>query len=177
MNTPKNYLNNFPDSLKILEYKYLLFDSNVLINLLDDFNTEILDILQEHNVTFSIIHPVYVELLNTNNATKRAERQQALSTYKFNILPLNKLEFDYARETQVWLSLKQCFPEPTDLYLAGTIARYSPNLFLVTSNLKHFPYPLFNRKCYAIIQNVNQAQIINFIKINKKILSEGQVMK
>lgn len=170
MSSLKNYLNNFPDSLALLKNKHVLFDSNVLINLLDDFDTGILDELKIINVVFCIIHPVFVELLNTNNPAKRTERQLVLSKYKFITLPLIKADFDYARNIQDWLSAKSCFPEPTDLYLGGVVSQYAPNLFLATSNLRDFPHPLFNRDSHAIIQNKNQAQIINFIRINKSLL-------
>lgn len=166
----RNYLNNFPDSLEILKGKHILFDTNVLVNILDDFDTTILEELSNNKCLFTIIHPVFVELLRTNNPSKRTQRQILLSDYNFSTLPMTEECFMYARQIQIKLSESLCFPEPTDLYLAGTLAKYSSNLFLATSNLAHFQSTLFSRECYALLQNTKRSELIHFLKIDKKLI-------
>ncbi|HSD98368.1 MAG TPA: hypothetical protein VLB73_01550 [Patescibacteria group bacterium] len=160
------YLDSSSNCKKLLVGQHVLFDANVLISLLDDYSTDFLDFLQSINVTFTTIHPVLVEMQRTNSAAKRAKRSSMLIKYNFTILPLTRVEFDKSRDIQNWLSAKDCFPEPTDLYLGGTVSKYGKNIYLATCNLTDFPYPLFTRECFAIIQNNKHANLISFLKID-----------
>ena len=168
----QTYLDSPTGCKTILANKHVLFDANVLISLMDAYSTDFLDFLQSINVTFTTIHPVLVELQRSNSSVKRAQRQSMISKYGFTILPLTKPELDNSRKVQVWLSGKECFPEPTDLYLAGTLSRYQKNVYLATSNLSDFPYPLFTRECFTIVQNNKHANLISFLKIDNSQLPQ-----
>lgn len=168
---PQTFLDDFPQCKNVLKDQHVLFDANVIISLLDNYNADFLDFLESLGVIFVTIHPVLVELMATNNPKKRIQRQTVINRYKFYSLPLTKNELDNARDIQSTLATMDCFPEPTDLYLAGMLSKYGNKIFLATSNLSDFPNPLFVRKCFAVVQNDRHANLISFLQIdNSKLI-------
>lgn len=117
--------------------------------------------------TFCLIHPVYIELLQTDNSAESFKRQNILSKYEFLSLLLTKKDFDMASDIQKWLTQNRSFTaSPTDLYLGSKLASFSKDIFLLTGDLKDFPCPLYNRKARIILQNNKESKILYFLTFN-----------
>lgn len=171
MSTTTTFLKRLPDWADIVSGKFLLFDSDAIISLIEYEAKDLFLELEKLGVEFCIIHPVYVELLKTDNPAKRVERQQLLDQYKFTVLPLTKGEMDKARDIQEYLLLSKSYTaSPTDLYLGGRLATFTKqaSIYLLTSNLSDFPSTLYKRETGIVLQNNKSTKIISILSINRE---------
>lgn len=144
----------------------LLFDSCVIINILKLHAQTILDELVECECSFAYIHPVLVELNRADNSEDRIIRSGLLDQYQFVELPLHKVGLlSKAKEIQEELHVHNCHPEPEDIYLGATVATTGlGELYLLTTNQKDFPLPVFVREGNILIQNTKRVMPISLIK-------------
>ena len=117
------YLLEAPNIERLITKKHLILDTNVFIHLITFKATTLLDFLEKQNAVLCTIHPVMLELLNTNNDAERLIRQSLLD--RVLLLPLEEKVIKKAYDIQLALSFYQTYPEPTDLYLASVLARYN----------------------------------------------------
>lgn len=166
---PQTHHLDIPDK-KILQRQNVLFDANSLINIIDYDAYDLLEKLRvDYKVTFATIHPVLVELYNSNNSPLRAQRQLLIDRYEFVVMPLDKNNFDHARKIQVWDSKVDCFPAPTDLYLGSILYQYSRSaekVLLLTGDLKDFPRPLFVRTGHIVLLSEKSSLLLTLLSIN-----------
>jgi len=149
--------------------KKILFDTDAIIGIIEYQATELLDLLRRNKVDFHHIHPVYIELANTDNKKKQTERFDLLFKYRFNALSLTSIEMKNALKIQARLYSLNCRTEPTDLYLAGTLLKFQPNsIYLLSGNFTHFPYPVFTRSAHVIFQSKVNGKVFSLFEINRK---------
>lgn len=162
------YLDNLPNWKDILPYKHLLFDTDAIISIIEFKAESLCKELKKQNVEFCIIHPVYIEIIRTENTAKRIERQEFINTQHFTTLPLTKAEMEKGIEILTYLLANKTYTaSPTDLYLGGRLATYSgKNIFLLTSNLRDFPHPLYTRETGIILQSQNGMKILSVLSLN-----------
>ena len=162
------FLNNLPAWESSVKNKHILFDADAVISILEYGAVELCEVFTKLNVTFCIIHPVYVELLKTDNPNKRLDRQDFLNQFKFQFLPLTAKEMDKAKDIQAYLLFSKSYTaSPTDLYLGGRLSTLdSKNIYLFTSNLSDFPMPLYKRDAGIILQSAKSSKILHLLSMN-----------
>lgn len=172
MSTISPYLDNLSPWIPVIKYKHLLFDTDAIISILEYDALSLCDKLKDQGVIFCLIHPIYIELLKTDNLSKRIERQTFIDDYDFQFLPLTSKEMDKAKDIQSYLLTSKSYTaSPTDLYLGGRLCTLSPknsseNIYLITSNLADFPHPLYIRKSGIVLQNNKSSKILHLLQIN-----------
>lgn len=150
--------------------KWILFDTDAIISILAFNSTVILENMKSKKVKFLYIHPVYLELMNTNRATEKLTRSKLLLDYYFVNVSLNSKHFDLADVIQKSMPLKST-PSPADLYLGSVIAKFeSNNALLLTANIKDFPMPLFKRLGHVLLQNDTNIKLSTLLSVDKKYL-------
>lgn len=174
MSTITPYLDNLEPWSETVKNKYILFDTDAIISILEYNSVILCDEFNKLGVTFCLIHPVYVELLKTENAVKRIDRQTFLNDYKFIYLPLTIKEMDIAKDIQQYLLTSKSFTaSPTDVYLGGRLGTLSNNsIYLFTANLTDFPYPLFIRKAGIVLQSNKSCKILHLLQLDKSELEK-----
>jgi len=154
----------------VLGDKWLILDSDAVISILSNNQLYVFDEIKEAGVNLLYIHPVLLELMNTNSATDKLRRTKLLVDYDFTELPLTATEIRLAARIQKSLPLK-CQPSPTDLYLGGTLARHNNgNTFLLTANIRDFPMPIYSREGHVIIQTDFNLKTLTILSIDHSML-------
>lgn len=152
--------------------RWLLLDANAVILIAEFGADSIFSELESLSVTSCHIHPVLLELRNTNDLAARIARMDMVKRYSVG-LSFGTSELSKADQVQLALP-PNCQPSAVDLYLAGTIARYSGNnMLLLTENLKDFPSPLFSREGYIVLQQNNKSRSLGLLSFNHSILPEA----
>lgn len=152
----------------IVSEKWVIFDADAIISILSFGQEYIFDELKALGVSFVYIHPVLLELMNTNSATEKLRRSKLLIDYDFVELPITINEVKLSNQIQKSMPLKST-PSPTDLYLGGTVARHNDeDRFLLTANIKDFPLPIYTRKGYVLLQNETSVKLLSLLCVDKK---------
>lgn len=158
-----------PDWQKVVKDKWLIFDADAIISIIE-FKAEILlETFKKLGCTFVYIHPVLLELMNTDTATKRLQRSALLTKWNFTQLGIHQPEQDLSDRIQKSLPIKiKSRPSATDFYLGGTLARYaqSHKALLLTSNTKDFPMPIFTREGFINLQNDTDVKAISLLDVD-----------
>lgn len=147
---------SFPNWQDVVRGKWLIFDTDALISIIQFDAMDLFEELRSLGITFTYINPVLLELMNTERSKDKLKRASVLSDYGFTELPVNVAEMKNANRIQKsWPIGVKGNPSSTDYYLGGVLARYSnESAYILTSNVKDFPQPIFTRK--AFIPLVNQ---------------------
>ena len=167
----QNIVDNEISWKDVIKDKHVLFDSSAYIQF-ESYNIlGQLEIFKELNTVLCYIDPVKRELLNTTNNLGRNHRQITLMK-NFWEIPLKEIDFKNTNRVQLFLSKFDCYPDITDLYLAGKLVTFGHDkIVLLTGNIKHFIYPLFDRKGYIILQNDKSSRILHILTIDVSVLS------
>jgi hypothetical protein len=146
--------------------KTLLFDSCVFVNLIKLDAISLLDRLKSLDCTLAYIHPVLIELLRTDRSQDRTKRLMLIDEYEFMLISLNKYGlYDKAQTIQEELHSVFCHPSPEDIYLGAALATIGiSDMFLLTTNQKDFPIPIYERNGNIIIQDNKSVRLITLIK-------------
>lgn len=158
-----------PDWDVVVKNKWLIFDADAVISIIEFKAENIFSLLKKLGSKFVYIHPVLLELMNTDRSTKKLQRSTLLAENEFLELPLRDEEMSLANRIQKSLPLGvKSKPSPTDFYLGATLAKYSKNerAFLLTSNVKDFPAPIFNRRAFLSLQNSTDVKTISILSID-----------
>lgn len=167
MNPLTPYLNSLPDWKDFIKDKWILYDADSIIAILEYGAKDFFETIQDLNVTNCLIHPTKTELLRTNDKNKRAIRLSLFNEYEFQTLPLKEAHLEKASDIQLWLSGQKCFPSPWDLYLGGVLATFTHNnIVLLSGNLSDLPHPLFKRESYLVLQNANSSRLLTFLSLD-----------
>lgn len=163
---------NYPTEItgwkNVLQGKWVIFDSDAIVSILANKQQYVFDQLKSVCTGFLYIHPVLLELMNTNSSLEKLSRTKLLIDFDFVKLPLTKSEIDFATQIQESLPLN-CQPSPTDLYLGGSTAHYANgNTFLITANIKDFPMPIYTREGHIILQTDNSLKVLTILSVNKQ---------
>ncbi|HEX8227478.1 MAG TPA: hypothetical protein VF572_06445 [Candidatus Saccharimonadales bacterium] len=164
-----------PDWKPVVADKHLIFDTDVIIGLVEFKSLNLLDIMKDLNATFSYINPVYLELMNTDSPKLRLERSALLAEHEFGLLPTTSAEIELATRIQKSLPIGiKGKPSATDLYLGGTLARYFPNgsTYLLTGNLKDYPMPIYTREAIIPLFNNTDMKGVAVVGIDMDTLVE-----
>jgi hypothetical protein len=163
----KPFLGHLPNWKKFLKNKYLIFDTDAIVSISKYNASNLLDELIKLNADLNFIDPVHKELFATDNKKDVSERVEVMQ--KMKELPLTPTEIRHANTIQKELTIHDCHPSPTDLYLAGFLMKYNNNkTFLITSNLKDFPFPIFKRNSSIILQSNNSTKTLSVLSLNQK---------
>jgi len=158
----------FSDWKTVVRGKHLIFDSDAIISLML-FNAEdVLSTLKTLNVTFNYTHAVLLELMATNSLKVKLKRTTLLDKFEFTLLPMTPGELKLAGTIQNSIPLGyKGNPSVADYYLGATLARYNVgNTFLLTSNIKDFPFPIFVREGFIPLINDTAFKAISILSIN-----------
>lgn len=154
----------------VAAHKWVIFDADAIISIVAFSQEYIFDELKSLDVSFVYIHPVLLELMNTNSPTEKLRRSKLLVDYDFVEIPLTASELKHASEIQKSLPIKST-PSPTDLYLGAALARHhEEDRFLLTANIKDFPLPLYTRKGYMLLQNTTGVKLLTLLCLDKEML-------
>ena len=168
--TLQPFITEFSDWGKIVKGKYLLFDTDAIINIIHYSTHDFFKELKQLEVTNCFIHPVYIELMRTDKNIERLKRQVVVNESNFYEMPFTQDVFINAQIVQQSLASVNCFPSPADLYLSGFLAKYHRSMFLLTRNTQDFPAQLFNREGYVIFQDEKHTCTLSLLSINPKSL-------
>lgn len=137
----------------IVQNKWIILDTNTIINLIKYKDTEkFLEITDKLKVNLITLQPVVLELNRTNEKGERIKRNQFLNS--IDVLPIDESIRSNAGFIQKDMWLEDYYPEPTDLYLASTIKKFSNGkTLLATSNLDDFREPLFKKEGFLILSS------------------------
>lgn len=166
---------NYPKWQEVVGGKNLIFDTDVFISLLSFRAEDLFDELKELGVTFTYINPVYLELMNTDTPQEKLKRNTLLVNYEFIELPLTHEEIKNASIIQKSMPIGlKGKPSPSDYYLGGFLARYNNgNTYLLTSNVKDFPQPVYTRESFIPITNQTDFKAICVVGIDtSKLIAE-----
>ena len=147
----------------ILKDKYVLLDANSIIYIDEAKAYDFLDFMETTlGVTLCYITPVYLELHNTNNKADLISRKQILT--RFELLVITPEDHNKTANLQNELAIYDCRPQIVDLYLGAVLKRLQPNLYLLTSNVKDFPEPIYTRESGIIIQRQTTSRVLSIVK-------------
>lgn len=157
----------------VVQGKGVLFDAVAIINILKFKQEYVLSELKSKNCEFFYISPVLLELLNSKDRNEKLARMDLLLRHEFIEHNLTNNEIKLARTIRESVPL-DCQPSPTDLYLGGTVGRYSQsnNMLLLTANLKDFPLPVYKREGYMLLQNDRHISTLTFLSLDLGQLSD-----
>lgn len=151
----------------IIPNKHILFDTNAVINIMFYESENILKVFDDKKAICCFIDPIGIELFNTDNPKIRIQRQEFLARNSFHKLPLDYVGLKKSSDIQAWLATQKIFPSVSDLYLGGVLGRFNQNsILLLTANIRDFPYPLFKREGYIILQNNKSCIILCLLSFN-----------
>lgn len=109
-----------PDWKEVVKDKWLIFDADAIISFIEFNAFTLFKILKYLNCKFVYIHPVLLELMNTDTSQKRLQRAALLIEQEFTQFPINSNETSLSDRIQKSLPLKiKSKPSATDFYLAG----------------------------------------------------------
>lgn len=153
---------------KVVKEKWLIFDADALISIIAFGAEDLLDKLLKLDAKFAYIHPVLLELMNTDNAKEKLKRTSILGRCNFTQLPITAAETKHATTIQESLPINiKSKPSSTDFYLGGVLAKYTQsNAFLLTSNTKDFPLPIFPREAFIPLFNDTDVKFISIISLD-----------
>lgn len=147
-------------SIKNLEGKFILLDTDFLVSLLRYKQTQIMDNLRKLQASFVTIEPVNLELMNTNSQKERLARSRLLKEYKIEFVPLDKSIVENAKVLQEKQAEINCYPSVVDLYLGATLMKFANGkTLLATSNLKDFSEILFRRDHHIILETERSSKL------------------
>jgi hypothetical protein len=146
---------NSNDWQKIVKNKWLIFDAGAIISIIEFGAEDLSDTFLKLKAKLTYIHPVLLELMNTDSTKSKIKRNEILDSYDFEMLALREIETKLAAQIQNSLPINiKSKPSSTDFYLGGTLARYAnSNAYLMTSNTKDFPKPIYTREGFIILHN------------------------
>ncbi len=157
----------------IVKDKWLLFDTCAINIIVDHKAYSIFETLKLLNVKNKYIHPISMELKNTNDPKLAAIRASVLDANDFESTVFDIQTFELADKIQFYLSNQGCRPSPIDLYLGATMAKYKQDSILVlTNNLKDFPKPLYERLGYIVVEGEKQSRLLAIVSLNKSELDK-----
>jgi hypothetical protein len=168
---------NTPDWRVVVKDKWLLFDADAIISIIAFGAEQLLNDLKQLGITFNYIHPVLLELMNTNSSAEKLKRSTILTQYNFVELLIRDREINLANRIQESLPLNIKFtPSSTDFYLGGVIARYchNDNAYLLTSNTKDFPMPIYPRKAFIPLHNQTDVKAMTILGLDESKLVDLQ---
>ena len=159
---------DFPDWRDLLAGKHLLFDTDAIVSLIAFKAASVLDTLRSLDCSFHYINPVLLELMSTNSSSERLSRLALLARHNFTELPLTATELKNARRIQDSMPIGiKGSPSAADFYIGGAMLHYSHgNTFLLTSNIKDFPMPLFPRESFIPLINQTDFKAISVLSID-----------
>lgn len=167
MKTLPPFLSELPQWQGLIKGRHVIFDTNAIVAILKYKAEDILEQFSMLEITPCIIHPVFIELINTNNVIERTSRQAMLDKYNFFKLPLLEGDLKNASRIQIWLAANDCYPGPTDIYLGAKLASFAhDNIVLLSGNISDFPFPLFTRSAVVLLQNNKHTQALHFLSID-----------
>jgi len=146
-----------PENLTIrFENSHLLFDTVAVDQLIHFEAYGVMKKLFESGAKFCYIHQVLLELMATDNAQKRIERQLFLSKYNFQkITHIDEVIRQFSMDLQELLHKLDCHPSPTDLYLGASLNSFTTinKTYLVTGDAKDFPSPVYQKIGFIILSS------------------------
>ena len=165
---------DFPEWRTVLKDKHLIFDPDAIISLIMFQAEDILKTLKSLGTTFHYINPVLLELMSTESSTEKLLRNTVLAEYGFEELPITPVELKNATRIQKSLPLGiKGKPSATDYYLGGILAKYAhSNAYLLTSNVKDFPTPVFTREAFIPLVNQTDFKAICVVGLDSTKLIE-----
>ncbi len=159
---------------EIVKDKHVLVDTNFLINALEYDASQIFEEFEKNNTNLCLIQPVKTELLSTQNHKDRSKRSQLLEKHKFIMLPLRQNIFDQLNDLQSVTASLGTYSSVTDLLLTSCMYSYGESYaFLLTANIKDYPFPLFTREGYIILQNEKNVRVYSLLKIDKVFVDDS----
>ncbi len=156
-----------PQVYSLLKESNVLFDADAVIKILHFKAEYILQKLQAVNACPVYTHQVYLELMITNNIKDRIARQIFLSQNNFELLShIIRVIPEKAAKLQEELHKLDCRPSPTDLYLGACLEQVATGstTYLMTSNIKDFPSPVFEKAGFLILNGSKNVQVLTLIK-------------
>lgn len=160
---------DFPDWKKVVRGKHLIFDSDAIISILSYKAENLLEMLKNLGVTFNYTHPVLLELMATGSESEKLKRTSILNKYNFTLMPMTATELEQAVVIQNSKPLGyKGNPSVADYYLGATLARLTGgNTFLLTSNIKDFPMPIFIREAFIPLLNTTDFKAISILSLDR----------
>lgn len=159
--------NNLCNWEKIIENKWILLDTNTIINLIKYNDTEnFLEITNTLNSSLITLQPVVLELNRTNSKGDRIKRNQFLNF--IDVLGIDQSIKNNSELIQKDMWLEDYYPEPVDLYLASAIKKFSNGkTLLATANLDDFREPLFKKEGFIILSDIKSTCTISLLSFGK----------
>lgn len=157
---------DFPDWQEVVKDKHLIFDTDAIISLIAFEAEEVFGKLKKLGATLNFVNPVLLELMSTESSKEKLKRNSVLSYYGFNELPLTITELKNASRIQQSLPLGiKGNPSAADFYIGGALVHYS-HAYLLTSNIKDFPMPIFTRKAFIPLINKTDFKAICIVGLD-----------
>ena len=146
--------------------RWVILDTDAIVSFITYQQEYILKELKDISAGLVLIHPVLLELMNTNSPSEKLARTKLLYDHEITELTLDNTILKHAYKLRESLPL-DCQPSPTDLYLGGTIGKYSSgNALLLTGNIKDFPYPTYIREGHLLLQNKKSVKTLTFLSLD-----------
>jgi predicted nucleic acid-binding protein len=146
--------------------KGLLLDSDFLITINKCGAEPLIDELVRNRTQLYVTHPVILEILNTNNSIERASLAQLITIRvaagQIVKHPLTQNDFDFAEKIQA--SIPNAQPSVADFYCGCLLTK--TDMYLITANIKDFPFPLFKREGYLTVQTNTSSKLFALIAID-----------
>lgn len=139
----------------VVKGKWIIFDTDAIISITAFKQISILEDLQKVAAGFAIIHPVQLELLNTNSGPERLARNKLISDFNFVEIPLKAQHFAAASTIQTNMPVTSQ-ASPADLYLGSVLSTHHDDRLILTANIKDFPMPIYPRVGHVLLQNDNK---------------------
>lgn len=164
-----------PEWKEVVRGKNLIFDTDAIISILAFNGIKILDEANSLGCTFSYVSPTTLELMSTDSGAEKLRRADLLKKYSFAELPLTPTEIKNALRIQRSIPINiKGKPSPVDYYIGGALLKYvqNGNTYLLTSNVKDYPQPIYTRESFIPLINQTDFKAISVISIDTAKLVE-----
>ncbi len=140
------------DKLKI---SHIFFDACTINSFVDFQADEEMTAITSLGAIPCLILPIYLEILRGSDLAQRVRRQGFLDRHKFvNVGHQERMINEKALDLQRQLHEVNCHPEPEDLYLGAHLKSSVGQTFILSSNARHFPVPIYEKAGFIILPKV-----------------------
>lgn len=153
----------------VVRNKNLIFDTDAIISILAFAGEVILDEAIDLGCTFAYVSPTVLELMATDSGKEQLRRADLLQKYSFAEIPLTSTEITNALRIQRSIPINiKGKPSPVDYYIGGALLKYvqNGNTYLLSSNVKDYPQPIYTRESFIPLINQTDFKAISIISLD-----------
>jgi len=157
------------EELVVLENKWLLFDTSVLLRIAkrgDDIESPLVKLREKYSCIFSV-HDLIVQEFLSYTIRQEAYNARLNLVQQYPSLPVSQKERELALHvSRIYAINKISSPSVVDCITAAFCKKYSKDVVLLTNDLKDFPTVLFDPIYIWPFDGSSQVDLFGFYKFS-----------